>query len=159
MYFSAQNLHLKCRATTYGLFLQLLAILATIGLASLVIVSYNKLLLVPLQLVRIYTNSLLDTLLSRSKLPIEWLVPNLETILLILRLDRNMRAKNVYSCIIEALAKLYQTAVYDYADVPVRADGYEQQKYGVFIEVSRYTKPESPILYYSTVVRTLQGLA
>ena len=76
-----------------------------------------------------------------------------------LRFDRNMGAKNVYFRIIEVLAKIYQTAVYDHADVSIRADSYEQQKYGVLVEVSRYTEPESPILFYFIVVRTLQDLS
>jgi hypothetical protein len=43
-------------------------------------------------------------------------------------------------------------------DLPVRADKYQYQSRGVFIEVSRYADPGTPELHYSTVARTLLGI-
>ena len=66
---------------------------------------------------------------------------------------------NVQTLLLEAFYELYQTAIYDHGDRLVRADKYEHQTRDLSIEISRYAEPDTPELYYSTVVRTLWGIS
>ena len=127
-------------------------------LVSSSIIFRNSSLLLPTAPLTTSTSTSLDVYLPRPTVPFEWRVPNSDTMLLVVWYYRNMLAKTLYSCMIEALCELYQTAIYDHDDLPVRADRYQQQKFGVVIDIKRYTNPETPTLYYSTAVKTLLGI-
>lgn len=133
-----------------------LAILLSPASSSAVLQNSSSFVLVPSNEATSNTTSVVN--LPRPEVPFEWLIPNSDTKLLVLYYHRVMQAENIYTNIIEALYDLYLTAVYDHGDLPVRADKYQYQSRGVFIEVSRYADPGTPELHYSTVARTLLGI-
>ena len=140
-------------------FLKLLVVAILLRLTSSNVISRNASF--PLSLTPIVStgNVFMNHPLSRPSVPFEWQVPNSETKLIVVWYYRNMLSQIVYSSLIEALSELYVTALYDYGDMPVRADSYQQQRYGVSLDVTRYQTPETPILYYSTVMRTFLGVS
>ena len=140
-------------------FLKLLVVAILLPLTSSSVISRNASF--PLSLTPIVStgNVSMNHLPSRPSVPFDWQVPNSETKLIVVRYYSNMLSKIVYSCLVEALSELYVTALYDHDDMPVRADSYQQRHNGVSLDVTRYQTPETPILYYSTVMRTLLGIS
>lgn len=141
------------------LLLQLSITTYLLGLTASSVIARNASSLLLSPQIKTASDNSLNDFHARPKVPFEWRVPHSETRLLVVWYYQKMESRGVYSCIIESLAELYATAVYDHDDMPVRANSYAQNRYGVLLDVTRYNTPETPILYYSLVVRTLLGIS
>lgn len=133
-----------------------LAICLSLSSSSAVLQNSASSLLVPSSEVKSNITSILNP--ARPEVPFEWPISNSDIKLLVVYYYRVVPIKNVYTNVIEALYDLYQTAIYDHGDLPVRAGKYQHQSRDLLIEVSQYEEPGTPELYYSTVVRTLWGI-
>ena len=140
-------------------FVKLLVIASLLQLTSSNVIFRNASFPLPSTPIVSTGNVSMNDLQSRPSVPFEWQVPDSETKLIVVWYYRNMLSKNVYPCLVEALSELYVIALYDHDDMPVRADSYQQQCYGVSFDLARYQTPETPVLYYSTVMRTLLGIS
>ena len=65
--------------------------------------------------------------------------------------------EKVYPCVIQALVEIYEAAIYDHGDAPLRGDLYKLHKYDVLIDVQRYPRRSTASLTYAAVVRMLQA--
>ena len=64
----------------------------------------------------------------------------------------------LYSCIIHALIEIYEYAIYDHGNAPVRGDIYTIRLDGIIMDFQKYTARRGPRLTYVAVVRALQAL-
>ncbi|KAL8823455.1 MAG: hypothetical protein Q9191_005840 [Dirinaria sp. TL-2023a] len=144
----------------YSLLLQVCFMIFLLKQASCNLPVHNiSLLLSPAPPLPNSSTASLNILRARPPVPFVWPIPNTDTELIVVWYYRNMVARNVFACIVESLAELYATALYDHGDGPVRADTYGQEQHGVSLDVTRYGASGTPPLYYSTVVRTFLGMA
>lgn len=62
------------------------------------------------------------------------------------------------SCIIHALIEIYDNAIYDHGNAPVRGDIYSIRLDGIIMDFQKYTAGRGARLTYVAVVRALQAL-
>ena len=65
---------------------------------------------------------------------------------------------NYYPCIIQALVALYETAIYDHGNAPLRTETYKLTEYGITIDFWENLSAPRGTLQYATCVRTLQAV-
>lgn len=68
-----------------------------------------------------------------------------------------LNSNNIYPCIIQALVEMYEAAIYDSGNAPLRGDSYTSRVYDVLIDVQRLPRSR-PRLKYAAVVRMLQAV-
>ena len=62
------------------------------------------------------------------------------------------------SCIVHALIEIYENAIYDHGNAPVRGDTYTIRLEGIIMDFQKYTARRGARLTYGAVVRALQAL-
>lgn len=62
------------------------------------------------------------------------------------------------SCIVHALIEIYEKAIYDHGNAPVRGDIYSIRLDGIIMDFQKYTARRGARLTYVAVVRVLQAL-
>ena len=67
-------------------------------------------------------------------------------------------ANTFYPCIIQALVEMYDTAIYDRGNRPLRGDIFVLRRYGIILDIKKYPRAPRFSLKYATVVRMLQAL-
>ena len=67
-------------------------------------------------------------------------------------------ADRFYPCIIQALVEIYEAAIYDRGDRPLRGDIYVLQRYDIIIDIHKKPGARRNSLKYATVVRMLQAV-
>ena len=67
-------------------------------------------------------------------------------------------ANRFYPCIIQALVEIYEAAIYDHGDRPLRGDIYVLRRYDIVIDIQKKRGAPRNSLKYATVVRMLQAV-
>ena len=67
-------------------------------------------------------------------------------------------ADKFYPCIIQALVEMYDTAIYDRGNRPLRGDIFILRQYDIIIDIKKYPQAPRFSLKYATVVRMLQAV-
>lgn len=67
-------------------------------------------------------------------------------------------AGQFYPCIIQALVEIYEAAIYDRGNRPLRGDIYILRRYDIVIDIKKYPRAPRNSLKYATVVRMLQAV-
>ena len=105
-----------------------------------------------------FANSTGFNMQPRPILPYHVLVTGSETSVQFTQYFALTEPNQFYPCIIQALVEIYEAAIYDHGDRPLRGNIYVLQKYDVIIDIKKYARAPRNSLKYATVVRTLQAV-
>lgn len=111
-----------------------------------------------LQVLPISVNSTGIGALPRPALPYHVQVGESDVSVQIMQYYALMDPYELCSCIVHALIEIYENAIYDHGNAPVRGDTYTIRLEGIVMDFQRYAMRRGPRLTYVAVVRTLQGV-